>query len=75
MAYPVARVELEIWQEEGEPRSWRCRLIAPDGLHAVRLDDEAALSAYVMLQIDAFMKQTLTTAERSPGQLLEECTS
>jgi hypothetical protein len=48
-------VELRIWREESG--AWRCRVLTPVGIHTVRLDDQAALSAYIAGQIDAFVRQ------------------
>jgi hypothetical protein len=48
-------VELRIWREEGG--AWRCRVLTPDGMHTVRLDDQAALSAYIAGQIDVFVRE------------------
>jgi hypothetical protein len=47
-------VELRIWREEGG--TWRCRVLTPSGFHSVRLDDQAALNAYISSQIDMFIK-------------------
>lgn len=52
----VKAVELRIWREAGADGRWRCRVIAPDTLHTVRLDDEQALSAYVASQINTFIE-------------------
>ncbi len=48
-------VELRIWREESG--TWRCRVLTPDGIHTVRLDDQAALSAYIAGQIEVFVKE------------------
>jgi hypothetical protein len=48
-------VELRIWREESG--TWRCRVLTPVGIHTVRLDDQAALSAYIASQIDAFVRE------------------
>ena len=48
-------VELRIWREDGG--AWRCRVLTPDGVHTVRLDDQAALSAYIAGQIDIFVRE------------------
>jgi hypothetical protein len=51
----MGSVELRIWREEGG--AWRCRVLTPTGVHTVRLDDQAALSAYIAGQIDVFVKE------------------
>ena len=51
----ASSVELHIWREEGG--SWRCQVMTSDGIHTVRLDDQAALSAYIAGQIDVFIKE------------------
>jgi hypothetical protein len=51
----ASSVELRIWREEGG--SWRCRVLTSDGFYTVRLDDQAALSAYIAGQIDVFVKE------------------
>jgi hypothetical protein len=48
-------VELRIWREESG--TWRCRVLTPSGIHTVRLDDQAALSAYIAGQIDVFVRE------------------
>jgi hypothetical protein len=48
-------VELQIWREESGV--WRCRVLTPAGVHTVRLDDQAALNAYIAGQIDVFVKE------------------
>jgi hypothetical protein len=50
----LSSVELSIWREEGG--AWRCRVLTPAGLHTVRLDDQAALNAYIADQIDGFIE-------------------
>ena len=47
-------VELRIWREESGV--WRCRVLTPTGTHTVRLDDQAALNAYIAGQIDVFVR-------------------
>jgi hypothetical protein len=48
-------VELRIWRDERG--TWRCRVLTPNGVHTVRLDDQAALSAYIANQIDVFVRE------------------
>jgi hypothetical protein len=55
----VKAVELRIWREAGTDGRWRCRVIAPDALHTVRLDDYQALSAYVASQINIFIESQM----------------
>jgi hypothetical protein len=57
MNQPGERVELQIWREEGEDGVWRCRVLTPGALHTVRLDNDAALSAYVAGQIDLLIER------------------
>jgi hypothetical protein len=51
----TSSVELRIWREESG--TWRCRVLTPDGIHTVRLDDQAALSAYIAGQIEVFVRE------------------
>ena len=51
----VDSVELHIWREESGV--WRCRVLTPAGVHTVRLDDQAALNAYIAGQIDVFVRE------------------
>jgi len=48
-------VELRIWREDGG--EWRCRVLTPGGVYTVRLDDQAALNAYIAGQIDMFVRE------------------
>lgn len=54
------RLELQIWQEENDQGGWRCRVVAPDALYTVRLNDYTALSAYVTQQIELLLAQHTT---------------
>jgi hypothetical protein len=48
-------VELHIWREESG--AWCCDVLTPAGSHTVRLDDQAALSAYIAGHIDMFVEE------------------
>jgi hypothetical protein len=56
MSQQSNRVELQIWREAGAGGMWRCRVVAPDGRHTVRLDGYEALSAYVASQINLLVE-------------------
>src|SRR5262249_19102392 len=51
----TSSVELHIWREEGGV--WRCDVLTPEGNHTVRLNDQAALSAYIAGHIDMFVEE------------------
>jgi hypothetical protein len=55
MGTGMTRIEVQVWREAGDSGAWRCRLIAPEGRHTVRLDDQSEVSAYIAEQLDALL--------------------
>jgi len=61
----VNGVELHIWRDD--TGAWRCRVLTPVSSHTVRLDNQAALSAYIVSQIDMFVEESELLAQAAWG--------
>ena len=61
----ASSVELHIWREDGGV--WHCDVLTPAGSHTVRLDDQAALSAYIAGHIDMFVEEFELLAQAAGG--------
>ena len=66
MSQQIMHIELQVWREEDEEGSWRCRIIMPDALQSARLDNPHALAAFVARHLELMLSQESVDAHVEP---------